>query len=164
MLLVHFSKYRSLESNVYLTKSQNVHTMNTMTKKLSLLTLVIPSLFSVSQAYAATSIGSACPGNGFSGLCFDATKLGPVIGSFITFGFVMLGLVALGFLVWGGVKWLTSEGDKNAVEGARNHIVNAIIGLIVIFLSYLVVNILLAFLTGGKVSLGNLSIPTIGQP
>lgn len=118
--------------------------------------------FSVAQAFAATPIGSACPSNGFVGLCLDARSLGAVIGSFITFGFVIVGLVALGFLVWGGIKWLTSEGDKNAVEGARNHIINAIIGLIVIFLSYMIVNILLAFLTGGKVSLSNLSIPTLG--
>lgn len=148
-----------------LTKTKNPSTIHIMTKKLSLLaSTAVISLISASQAYAQTNIGSACPGNGFSGLCLDATRLGPVIGSFITFGFVIVGLVALGFLVWGGIKWLTSEGDKNAVEGARNHIINAIIGLIVIFLSYLIVNILLAFITGGRVSLGNLSIPTIGQP
>lgn len=137
-----------------------------MKKLSSLATTAILSLFSASQAFAATGtpIGTACPGGGFSGLCLDASNLGKVIGSFITFGFVIVGLVALAFLVWGGFKWLVSEGDKNAVEGARNHIVNALIGLIVIFLSYLVVNILLAFITGGRVSLGNLSIPTLGQP
>lgn len=136
-----------------------------MTRKLTAFAATLTlALSSASQVFAATPIGSACPGGGFSGLCLDASNLGKVIGSFITFGFVIVGLIALAFLVWGGIKWLVSQGEKNEVEAARNHIVNAIIGLIVIFLSYLVVNILLAFITGGKVSLGNLSIPTLGQP
>lgn len=144
---------------------KNLSTIELMNRKLT--SLVAGSslfLFSASQAFAATPIGKTCPGNGFSGLCLDTSSLGRVIGSFITFGFVMIALAALAFLVWGGIKWLTSQGDKTAVEGARDHIVNAVIGLIVIFLAYLIVNILLAFLTGGQVSLGNLSIPTLGQP
>lgn len=117
------------------------------------------------QVFAApVSIGTACPGNGFSILCFQAKDLGSVVASAITFIFVLVAIAALGFLVWGGFKWLISEGDKNAVEGARNHIVNAVIGLIVIFLSYLIINVLLAFFTGGQVTLINLKLPTIGNP
>lgn len=135
-----------------------------MKKLSSILGVTLAYSFFASQALADTSIGNACPGNGFSILCFQAGQLGSIVASAITFIFVIVAIVALGFLVWGGFKWLTSEGDKNAVEGARNHIVNAIIGLIVIFLSYLVVNVLLAFFTGGKVTLINLQLPTIGQP
>lgn len=126
--------------------------------------LTVTYSFFAMQAFAATSIGTACPGNGFSILCFQANQLGSVIASAITFIFVIVAIAALGFLVWGGFKWLISEGDKNAVEAARNHIVNAIIGLIVIFLSYLIINVLLAFFTGGQVTLINLKLPTIGNP
>lgn len=121
-------------------------------------------LLSAPQAFADTGIGSTCPGTGFAGLCLDASRLGPTIGSLITFFFVIFGIFALVFLVWGGIKWLTSEGDKNAVEGARNHIVAAIIGLVIIFLSYLLVNVLLAFFTGGQVTLLNLRLPSLAQP
>lgn len=125
---------------------------------------VLALAFTAPQAFAATTV-NACPGNGFSALCFsDPGALGRVIGSLITFGFALIGLVALAFLVWGGIKWLTSQGEKAEVEGARNHIINAVIGLIVIFLSYLVVNLLLTFITGGKVTLSNITIPTLGQP
>lgn len=113
----------------------------------------------VSPAFA----DSACPQGSFSGLCLSATQLGGVVGSFLTFAFVVVGIVALGFLIYGGFKWLTSEGDKTAVEGARNHIFAAIIGLIVIFLSYLVVNLLLGFLTGGRVDLQHITIPSLPQ-
>lgn len=121
---------------------------------------------SATQVFAAGQpIGNACPQNSqFSNLCkLTAGNLGNIISSFVTFAFVIIALIALLFLVWGGVKWLMSQGDKNEVEGARNHIINAIIGLIVIFFSYLIVNVLLSFLTGGQVSLSNLSLPTLGQ-
>lgn len=116
-----------------------------------------------SQAFAV-NIGSACPGNGFVGLCFTANDLGRVIGSIITLIFVLVGLVALAFLAWGGFKWLISQGEKQAVEEARNHIIAAIVGLIVIFFSYLIVNVVLGFVTGGQVSLNNLALPTLGHP
>lgn len=138
--------------------------MSIMKKIAYSLSTLIAFTFTATQAFAATTV-NACPGNGFSALCFsDPGALGRVIGSLITFGFALIGLVALAFLVWGGIKWLTSQGEKAEVEGARNHIINAVIGLIVIFLSYLVVNLLLTFITGGKVTLSNITIPTLGQP
>lgn len=118
---------------------------------------------STAQAFAQTSANSACPSNGFSALCLQATQLGPVIGSIITLFFIFIGLAALLFLVIGGFKWITSEGDKTNVEAARNQIVAAVVGLIVAFLSYLILNVLLNFLTGGKVNLTNLTIPFLGQ-
>ena len=134
-------------------------------KKLSTLAaLSLGYAFLASPAFAAIDAGNACPGNGLGFLCFSASSLGGVVASFITLLFILVGLIALFFLVWGGIKWLMSEGDKNAVEGARNHIINAVIGLIVIFLSYLIVNFLLAFLTGGVVTLNHLVLPTIGNP
>lgn len=161
---MHFLKYNFLVYNLLLTKGVKQSTINMMKRKLSIfLGGALLSLFSTAPAFALEA-GSACPGNGFAGLCLSYSSLGGVISSFITLGFVLVGLIALGFLVWGGIKWLTSEGDKNAVEGARNHIINAIIGLIVIFLSYLIVNILLAFVTGGQVSLSNIKLPTLGNP
>lgn len=116
------------------------------------------------NAFAAINAQSACPGNGLGFLCFSASDLGPVLGSFITFLFVIVGLIALFFLVWGGIKWLISQGEKQAVEEARSHIINALIGLVVIFLSYLLVNLLLGFLTGGVVTLNHIVLPTLGNP
>ncbi len=52
-------------------------------------------------------------------------------------------LLALFYLVWGGVDWLTSRGDRQKLSSARQKIVFAIIGLIIVFLAYLIVNIIL---------------------
>ncbi|MBI2032064.1 MAG: hypothetical protein HYV38_03200 [Candidatus Levybacteria bacterium] len=49
-------------------------------------------------------------------------------------------LLALVFLIYGGVQWITSGGSKGGVEAARNKIIYAIIGLVVIFLSFFIIN------------------------
>jgi hypothetical protein len=84
-----------------------------------------------------------------------------VVQAFITWGlsliFVIAGLAAFLFLLWGGISWISSGGDKEKIESARNKIVYAIIGLIIILSSYLIVR------TVGQlfgVNVFNLSAPT----
>lgn len=68
---------------------------------------------------------------------------GNIVGRGVTLLFVVAIVIALGFLIYGGIKWITSGGDKAAVEAARNTIVAAIIGLVIVFLSYFILNIIL---------------------
>ena len=142
-------------------------TINLYMNKKQLLSLALTSVgyfsFATNSLAAGISLGqnTTCPQGQFSSLCIDSSKLGSTIGSLISFIFVIAGLIALFFLIWGGIKWLMSGGDEKAVEGARSHIIAAIIGLVIIFLSYLIVNIVLNFFTGGKASLTNLQLPTL---
>ena len=99
----------------------------------------------------------------FGKLCdFTAGNFGSILGQLLTLIFVISIVAALFYLVWGGFKWLTSGGDKTAVGTAREHIVAAIIGLVVIFLSYFILNILVQFFTGKAIS--ELVIPTLTLP
>ena len=52
----------------------------------------------------------------------------------------IVGAVAVIMLVIGGLRYVTSNGDQNAVTGAKNTIMYAIIGIIVAFLAYAAVN------------------------
>src|ERR1035437_8110147 len=63
-----------------------------------------------------------------------------ILQAFITLLFVVGVLMALSYLVWGGMSWTLSGGDKQKVQTARNKIIYSIIGLIVIFLAYLIIN------------------------
>lgn len=49
-------------------------------------------------------------------------------------------ILALLFLIYGGIKWITSGGDKAGVETARKTITYAIIGLVIILASFLILN------------------------
>lgn len=93
----------------------------------------------------------------FKNLC-QLTNPGQLIGNLIVFIFVISALIALIYLIWGGIKWITSGGDKSGVEGARNHIIAAIVGLIVVFLSFFILNLILGFF---GLSLTNLRLPTL---
>jgi dienelactone hydrolase len=88
-------------------------------------------------------------------------SIGAVIGVLVQFLFVISVILSLGFLVYGGIKWITSGGDKGGVENARNMIIAAIIGLIVVFLSYVVLNLVLTFLTGQGIS--SVQIPSFSE-
>jgi hypothetical protein len=51
-------------------------------------------------------------------------------------------LFTLFMLIYGGYQWMTSGGDSKAIESARARIIHAIIGLILVFLAFTVVNVI----------------------
>ena len=126
-----------------------------------LLTLSAASYLALAQsAFAQTTI-TACPQGQFNPLCnFTTGSFGNIVAGFIQIIFVLAVLVALFYLIYGGFRWITSGGDKQAVNAARDHIVAAIIGLVVIFLSYFILNFLLGIFGLGSLS-GGLTLPKI---
>lgn len=93
-------------------------------------------------------LNAACAGQKLS--------LGQVIGFVVTIAFIIAVLIALFFLIWGGIKWITSGGDKGGVESARNQIVAAVIGLVIVFLAFFILNLVLQLF---GLSLYNLQLP-----
>ncbi len=71
--------------------------------------------------------------------------------------YVIIILVAIGviaaliFLIWGGVKWIISGGNEDKVKEARQQIIAAIIGLVVLLLSVVVLNFVMGMLGVGSV-------------
>lgn len=60
----------------------------------------------------------------------------------LTIIIVLAILLALAYLIWGGIQWTTSGGDKNKVHAAQSKIMYAIIGLVVIFLSFFLIQMI----------------------
>jgi hypothetical protein len=58
----------------------------------------------------------------------------------ITDLFIITTLLALFFLIFGGIQWIISGGDKTKVEAARKKITFAIIGLVLAFSAFLIIN------------------------
>lgn len=116
------------------------------------------------NVFAASFCPNGNAGNatvtGFQKLC--NLEIGAVIGSLISFMFVIAAIIALFYLIWGGFRWITSGGDKSNIETARNHILAAIVGLVIIFLSYVILNLVLQFFFGTSL-LSNFTLPTLGN-
>jgi hypothetical protein len=64
------------------------------------------------------------------------TEIGTIISAGVSLILIVAGLIAFVYLLLGGIKWITSGGDSAAVEAARGQIVQALIGLIVVFASW----------------------------
>jgi hypothetical protein len=47
-------------------------------------------------------------------------------------------------IIWGGFKYITSGGDSNNVSGAKNTIIYAIIGLVIVALAQLIVHFVIS--------------------
>jgi small neutral amino acid transporter SnatA (MarC family) len=128
-------------------------------KKYLILLSPIAYLSLATSAFAQTPIGNPCGSGEFSALCMlQAKDLGGIVGSLLQFIFVIAVIVALFYLIYGGFRWLVSSGDKTQVAAAREHIVAAIIGLVIIFLSYFLLSLLLGFF---GIDLSHLTIPKI---
>lgn len=75
------------------------------------------------------------------------TCIPAVLQNVITFALVASGVVALFFIIWSGAKMVTSGGDQKRVDSARKTLTWAIIGLVIILLSFFIVN-MISYLTG----------------
>lgn len=71
--------------------------------------------------------------------------LGQIITTIINALFPLLGIVLLLYLVSGGLQLMTSKGDPKGVEAAKQKITNALVGIIIVFLSYYLVQLVLVF-------------------
>ncbi|HSX40230.1 MAG TPA: hypothetical protein VLF68_01315 [Candidatus Saccharimonadales bacterium] len=124
---------------------------------------LFPLIF-VTPAFAQQNI-TICAGSesSFSTLCNLASgNFGKIIGPVISILFIIAVVIALFFLIVGGIKWITSGGDKAKVESARNTIVAAVVGLIIVFAAYFILRIVVGIFIP-NFDLTNIRIPTIGQ-
>lgn len=62
----------------------------------------------------------------------------------------IVGIIAVIMLIIGGIKYVISGGDSKKVTDAKNTILYAIIGLIIAFLSYAIVNFVISALPSSE--------------
>ena len=60
-----------------------------------------------------------------------------------------MGSIALAMFLYGGYMWMTARGSGEKVEKAKDIIISAVLGIAVIFLSYVVTNFVMTQLSQG---------------
>lgn len=124
--------------------------MKVLLKKVSVALLAVPALvlglglFSPVLAAEACDVtkgisqGAECakPTNAPSQL-FGPDSIFVTITNILLF---IIGAIAVIMLIIGGIRYVVSAGDQNAVTSAKNTILYAIIGIVVAFLAYAAVN------------------------
>jgi len=95
-----------------------------------------------------------------TGLAADLTGLqvAGIVRGAINLVLIVAAVIFFFMLVIGGIKWITSGGDKANTEGARNQITAALVGLVIVFAAWAIIQLVQTFF--GIDILGNLAIPT----
>ena len=60
---------------------------------------------------------------------------------------IIVGLIAVVMIIIAGFKYITSQGESGAVSGAKNTIIYAIVGLVVVALAQVIVKFVIGKLT-----------------
>jgi len=77
---------------------------------------------------------------------FNITDIGKLISSAIQLLLIAAGIIAVLYLLLGGIQWITSGGDKAGVDAARQKILQAVIGLVIVFTVWALIRVLEGFL------------------
>lgn len=102
------------------------------------------------------------PGQGIIATGFSAEGIVQVILlNVITLFFAVGGIGVVIYFIWGAVDWILSAGDKEKVSNARKKMTNAIIGLILLSMSFAIIRTVGAI--AGFDPLGNLQLRGLGD-
>lgn len=89
---------------------------------------------------------------------FRISDLGQLISAVVGTIMIIAALLAFLYLILGGIKWITSGGDKAGMEEARNKITHAIVGLIVVGAAWAIMTLVQNFL-GVQIIGGTIDLP-----
>jgi len=92
---------------------------------------------------------------GLPGFNFGNANLGEIVSSLLPYLFTGAGLLLLLYLIFGGLQMMTSGGDPKAVESAKGKITGALIGFVIVFVAYWLVQIVASVL-GLQTSVGKI--------
>jgi hypothetical protein len=77
--------------------------------------------------------------SGIPGFKFAGQPIGNVITAALPYVFAFAGVALLIYLISGGLSYMLSRGDPKAIANAQSKITNALIGFLIIFVAYWVV-------------------------
>lgn len=139
-----------------------------MIKKLKslMLSLTAFGLFAAPLAVAPAVLaedfnlqGSVCGGTkvsltGTDDSCTTGTEGTDQVNNAVKLGLnlfsAIVGIIAVVMIIVGGIKYITSGGDSGNITSAKNTIMYAVIGLVVVALAQIIVNFVLERFVGGS--------------
>jgi hypothetical protein len=123
------------------------------------LTLLLPAVPTAVTFAACSNIGSQI-GNGASGaanngavdpaFCTNQTgvsgaDVGNLASKIVNVFSIIVGAISVIMIIYGGFRYITSGGDSGRVGNAKNTLIYAVIGLIIVVLAQLIVHFVISF-------------------
>ena len=85
--------------------------------------------------------------------------IGKLIGAVVGTLMIVSALITFVYLILGGIQWITSGGDKTAMEAARNKITHAIVGLVIVGSAWAIMALVQNFLGISVIGSGGINLP-----
>jgi hypothetical protein len=116
-----------------------------MLKRLIVAISILASLFMPAYAFAqgtttqpaGVDVRIGTPTQGVN----PAVSVGVLLSSALTIVFVIAALAVLFMLIFGAFQWITSGGEKEAIDKARKRITSALIGLAILALAFFITRV-----------------------
>lgn len=128
--------------------------MKQIVKKINLVR-ILEIILSVSLVLAPTAaLALVLPNcNNLNGVsCRTDTSVTGLITTVINWLLALAGLVAVLFLIIGGFWYITSAGNEETAEKGKNTVINALIGIVIIVLSYVIVQVIANLVSNNSTS------------
>jgi len=122
------------------------YTIKPMTSKFKYLLVTTFSVLLPIAAHAQLGLDETAKKAGL----FPSTPVsgpGALAGTIIGYGLAFVGVIFFVLMLYAGFLWMTARGNEEQVTKAQDLIKSAIIGMIIIFLSYVITNFVLVRLT-----------------
>jgi|SRR3989344_4282958 len=103
--------------------------------------ITVVATFAVIMMPLVTAAQFTIPDTRNTGLPAE-TKVSDLLFRIINVLLGIAGLVAVIFLIVGGFRYITAGGNEETAEAAKKTILNAIIGIVVIILSFVIVSVI----------------------
>lgn len=112
-----------------------------------------PIALSIAVYADSASQQQVCEGIGVTGAkctaAGDNTSIDGIVKAVVSILSIIVGVAAVIMLIIGGLKYVTSGGDSNAVSSAKNTVLYALIGLVVAVLAQFIVHFIINKTTTG---------------
>ena len=114
------------------------------------MTILAPATLALADASdcASDPMAAGCPCEGSSATICDDLKntnggaesdLAKIINGYIKLALIGVGALAVIVLIYGGIKYMTSAGNKNNISSAKTIIIYAVAGLVLALSAYAII-------------------------
>jgi len=95
------------------------------------------------QLCAGTNLATGDSGNSCDDGTANSSGLGDIAAKVVNFLSLVVGIIAVIMIIVGGFRYITSGGESGNVSGAKNTLIYAIVGLVIVALAQFIVHFVL---------------------
>ena len=129
--------------------STRIQQVKNLVNKAALPVMLAAPMVASAGAQAPQNTARYAPGSLPTGTgTFESTNLIGTISTVINFALGFLGILIFLIFLYAGFEYATAGGEEGKTQTARSRMINAVVGLIIIFFAFVASNAVLGFVFG----------------